>query len=67
MTNYEYQPREKLITDPIKATFRQETPPGSRLDRIDLIKILYGTWAMTHQCEAPTDTTDLGSPYKGCL
>ena len=39
--------------------FRQETPPGSRLDRTDLIKELDGTCVMAHQREAPTDTTEL--------
>ena len=40
-------------------TFRQETPPGSSLDRTDLIKELDGTCVMAQQCEAPTDTTEL--------
>ena len=39
--------------------FRQETPPGSRLDRTYLIKELDGTCVMAHQREAPTDTTEL--------
>jgi hypothetical protein len=33
--------------------FRQETPPGSRLDRTYLIKELDGTCVMAHQREAP--------------
>ena len=43
----------------IFTTLRQEIPPGSRLDRTDLIKELDGTCIMAHQREAPTDTTEL--------
>ena len=39
--------------------FRQETPPGLRLDRTYLIKELDGTCVMAHQREALTDTTEL--------
>ena len=41
-------------------TFRQDTPPGSRLDHTELIKELEETCVMAHhQCEAPTDTTEI--------
>ena len=43
----------------LSATFRQETPLGSRLECTDLIKELNGTCVMAHQHEAPTDTTEL--------
>ena len=39
--------------------FRQETPPGSRLDRTYLIKELDNTCVMAHQFEALTDTSEL--------
>ena len=39
--------------------FRQETPPGSRLDGTYLIKELDSKCIMAHQREAPTDTTKL--------
>ena len=39
--------------------FKQETPPGSRLDRTYLIKDLDGTCVMAHQREASTDITEL--------
>ena len=39
--------------------FQTETPPGPRLGRTDFIKKLDGTYIMAHQCEAPTDTTEL--------
>ena len=37
--------------------FRQEHPPGSRLDRAYLIKKLDGTCIMAHQHQAPTAIT----------
>ena len=39
--------------------FRQETLPGSRLDRAYLIKELDGTCVLAHQREAPKDTTKI--------
>ena len=43
-------------------TFRQETPPGLRLDCTDPIKELDSTCVKAHQREAPTDTADLVHP-----
>ena len=41
------------------SNFRQENPPGSRLDRNYLIKELDGICVMAHQREARTATTEL--------
>ena len=38
--------------------FRQETPPGSRLERTYLVKELDVTYVMADQHEASIDTTE---------
>ena len=41
------------------SSFKQEAPPGSRIDRTYLNKELCGAYVMAHQREAPTATTKL--------
>ena len=48
-----------IILGVLVQIFRQETPPGSGLDRTYLIKELDSTCVIAHQREAPTDTIEL--------
>ena len=43
----------------IGGNFQTGNFPGSRLDHAYLIKELYSTCIMAHQCEAPKATTEL--------
>ena len=44
-------PLTDTLLSTLGATFRKETPPGSRLDRTDFIKELDSTCVMAHMRE----------------